>query len=385
MSARTVGWSVLGLIVAAIAVGSAAAEEVTCSVHGPEDSHLGAYRGHQGHPRRSWTAHMRTGTTHFELAHWVDVHPSHAPKVLPLEGMIGLRRPTHANWYANGFLNIRLASGERVGTVPIEAIRVSEEGARGALEFKWVRAEGTWRAKFIALVADDRLFCEVRHWPGETPAEWEVSLDCYPGRQDPGGERVVTTGARELENGASEAIDPARECWMALTDRVWDPAHGLGDGGATLIFAPEDVSAANVEVTDYPVHVDLAPAGDRMRLVVRESFQETPNAELVAGLRASADERLADLRQLRFAHRSVFSDDWQDRHEEIQELLAALDGPDAEADRARDLAETIERLTAQLRADPAAAGPDAESQLADAMQAQRELLWELRWDELLRP
>ncbi len=376
------------LLVAAMTTASvapAATGEVTCEVTGPTEGQLGAYKNHEGHPRRGWQAHMRTGTTHFELKHWVDIHPSHKPRVLPLEGMIGLNRPTHANWYANGFLDIRLGSGELVGTAPIEALRVSESGTRGAIEFKWSRPEGVWRAKFIALPNDDRLFCEVRYWPGEKQVGWDVRLDCYPGRQSGGGNRVVTTVASELHNGDATELAPADEWWMALSDRVWDPANGLGEGGATLIYAPEDVSATSVEVTDYPVHVGLTPAGDRIRMVVRESFEDTPNAKLIADLRDSAESRLDDLRQMRFVHRSVFADDWVERQEEIETLLERLSGPEKDAQRARELTDTIERLTTELQTNAQQAGPDAESNLVEALRAQRELLWKLRWDELLRP
>ena len=108
----------LVLVGMASALGPASAAEeasrVMASVDGPKQGRLGRYRGHEGHPTVRYTARINTGATTFGLVHWADVDKSHAPKVLPLEGMIGLSHPTPQNWYTNGFMRLYVGQ-EQVG------------------------------------------------------------------------------------------------------------------------------------------------------------------------------------------------------------------------------------------------------------------------------
>ncbi|MEA3402373.1 MAG: hypothetical protein U9R79_14140 [Armatimonadota bacterium] len=369
--------------VIALAAWAVAAEDaVTVSVSGPTEGHLGAYRNHEGHPTRRYEASLNTGATRYRFNHWVDVHPDHRPKVLPLEGMIGMTAPTGANWYGNGFLNIHL-EGEQVGTVRVRAVREMESGARGSVDFEWRRPEGTWRVRFLALPQGVRLFCSVRYFPAGPPADWRLRLVCYPGRQTRDGHRMTTTAARTLEQTSTVELRRAGEWWLAIYDSVYDADHGHSDGGTAMIYAPEDVSAAKLEVTDYPVTVWLTPSGQQVRLIFWGSFFGSSNAEIVEEMQRTAEQHLEALRGTRFIHRAVFADDWRERQAEIDRLLEALGHPADPGQRAREVQREIAEIVSRLRERPGEAGPDDEPRLLDLLQRQEAVLWDMRWEELL--
>ncbi len=362
---------------------AAAAARVVASVQGPMQGMLPRYRGHVGHPTVRYTATLNTGAATFRLLHWVDADQSHAPKVLPLEGLIGLSRPTPQNWYAQGFLRL-FVGNEQIGETPVKSVRVSEDGERGAVVFDWERKEGTWRVTFVALPMGKSLFCSVRYFPAGDPVDWRIRLANYPAGATRDGEREIATAQRKVKQVAKAQLSIADEWWVAYYDNVHEYGKPKSEGPSALVYAPEDVKACDVQVGSYAVTTILRPSGREVRMILWDSFFGMKNAEAVAYMRRTADAQLAALRGMKFVHRSVFSDEWRKRRTEIATLLEAMGNPAKESKQAADLHRILAERVQRLRKTSDQATPSDEVELVQELKQQQDLLWRLRWDELLR-
>jgi len=344
---------------------------------------MGSYRGHEGHPKVSYKATIDTGATRFGLTHWVDTDKSHAPKVLPLEGMIGLPRPASQNWYAGGFMRLYVGK-EQVGEVMVKSIRATEQGARGAVVFDWERPEGTWRVTFIALPKGKSLFCSVRCFPKGKPADWRIRLLNFPAGATRDGEREVATVKRTVKQKDKADLNPADEWWVAYYDNVHKVGTPKSEGPSALVYAPEDVAACEVNVGTYGVTTVLRPKGPEVRMILWDSFFGMKNAEAVAHMKQTADAQLASLREMKFVNRAVFGNEWRKRQAEMEKLLAALENPKQESEQSATLHAQIAELVKRLAEKPEEAKPDDETRLVDLLKDQEKLLWYLRWEELFK-
>jgi len=384
---RTRRAAALALVAAGLALGREAVPadraRVLANVEGPTAGTLGTYRGHEGHPMVRYNARIDTGATSFRFTHWVDVDKSHAPKVLPLEGLIGLSRPTPQNWYAQGFMRLYVGE-EQIGETPVKSVRVSEDGARGVVVFDWERKEGTWRVAFIALPMGKSLFCSVRHFPSGEPAPWRIRLTNFPAGATRDGEREIATATRSVKQVAKAELSLAEEWWVAYYDNVHEYGTRRSEGPSALVYVPEDVKACDVQVGSYAVTTMMRPTGHEVRMILWDSFFGMKNAEAVAYMRDTAPAQLAALRGMSFAHRSVFSDEWRERRTEIKTLLEAVASPAKESKQAADLNRAIADRVLRLRKTPEKATPSDEVKLVQELKQQQDMLWHLRWEELLR-
>lgn len=383
LTAALVTWpAVLAAFSAVWGADDAAPLFVTGEAYGPEEAKLGAYTGHEDHPIRRRGVILDNGKAKFHLVTWVDVHPSHAPLVLPLEGMIGLTGPAPGNWYGNGFLDI-FANGEIVGTVEPKSVRVVETGPRGRARFVWQRREGTWSVVFVALPGQEKIFCAVRFWPKDPATALDIRLTCYPGGQFRDGHRVVTTPAGDFEQVTTAELDGKSAWWYAIYDTIYD--YGLGsDGGAAVLFDPDCLGKVRLTVDSYPVMLRLSPPPGlyELRMALWDSFFGRSNAELVAHMRAEAGNLLRELRTVSFDDSRLLAGD-QVQERELDELLARLGDCPAERQRAAELRAALADLRAKVANYPQGLFPDDEDRLLDILQARQKLLWDLRWRELL--
>lgn len=356
---------------------------VSGTTEGPTESRLANYDKHESHPIRRWTVALNNGRFRASFQSWVDVDASHAPAVIPLEGMIGFPEPAGGNWYSNGFMNL-LIGNQLVGTIPPKSVGVLETGERGRARFVWQRPEGTWSVVFVVLPKDDKVFCTVRLFPKNPATPLKVQLTCYPGGQTTDGNRAVTTANRTVEQTNNVEADAANEWWYAIYDTVYD--YGVrGDGGAGVLLAPECLGQSRLEVTGYPVILHLtAPPGKReIRMILWDSFFGKRNAQIVEYLKGNADALLKELQVISFEDRRLYSTQNETEAKAIAEYLARLRQPQPEQAKAEELTKAIASLRDRLRASPGGISPDEEDELLGLFDAQRKLLWDLRWKELL--
>lgn len=355
---------------------------VSGSASGPTESELAAYAGHEGHPIRKWSVSLNNGRFRATLQSWVDVHPSHEPRVLPLEGMLGFPEPAHGNWYSNGFLNLWIGD-ELVGTTAPSSVRVLETGRRGRARFVWEREEGTWTVVFVVLPDDDKVFCAVRMFPKDPDTALKIQLTSYPGGQTNDGNRAVTTALRTAEQVQSIEPDGAQEWWYAIYDTVYD--YGIrGDGGGAVLLDPSCLGQMRLEVTGYPVilRVTGPPGKCEIRMILWDSFFGRQNAEIVQYMKANAEALLTELRAMCFEDRRLRPVGDDEEQKQIAEYLARLGRPEPQCARAAELAKGIAELRERLAGCPAGIPPDEEDKLMDLLEARHKFLWELRWTEL---
>jgi len=383
---RTLSRQMPIVVVLAVVAGAAAlAEEGVVSGYatGPDAGQLGGYASHENHPIRSRGVTFENGRCRTAFITWVDVDPSHAPLVLPLEGMIGFPSPAGGNWYSNGFLDLFV--GEQiVGTVEPKSVRVMETGKRGRARFVWERPEGTWSVIFVVLPGDEKVFCAARFWPKDPAMPLSLRLTCYPGGQTHDGNRAVTTAEGTTDQVETVEMEPARCWWYALYDTVHDYGGG-SDGGAAVLFDPDYLSKVGLVVESYPVMLRPMPAPGKceVRMILWDNFFGKRNAEIVEYLKANADALLKELRSVSFDDPRALSGGEDQEAQQVEALLAKMPNCTAERQRATELAATLTDLRGRLTRTPQGIPPDDEDGIAAALEARRRLLWDLKWRELL--
>jgi len=382
-SCALVGAALLALGGTCLATPAGERPFVSGAAHGPIDSTLGNYAKHERHPIRQWQVRFDNRRCKWQFQSWVDVHESHAPLTLPLEGMLGFPAPAAGNWYSNGFLDLLLA-GERLGTSPPKSVRVLETGERGRAWFVWQRPEGAWSVVFVLLPDDDKVFCCVRVFPADPNTPLDIRLTCYPAGQFHDGLRAVTTAARTVKQTQELDVDLAAEWWFAVYDELYD-AGGRGDGGAAVLLDPSGLGSLGLNVSGYPVCLRVAaPQGRReVRMILWDSFFGKKNAEIIEYMKENAASLLDQLRTMSFGDQRLQSEDTATEAAEIARCLEALPDSGRERSRAEQLAKELAALRARLAASQCGLHPDEEERLAATLEAHRRLMWDLRWRELL--
>ena len=217
----------------------------------------------------------------------VEKHPG-AVDVRAKEGLsgIGLPHPSSSNWYAGGFVDVRI---DRVGLgnhkPALRRIRYGNAG--GELYAQWAVPAGTVTLRFLKLRGEPFFrILGTLDCPSATAAE--VQLRCYPGVTKRTGTRVAWTGTKEqrTSGGLSAGL---QDCWFLLADEQFDLAKQKdgGRGPCAVLFSPSELQSARAHVSDYAVDVSL-----RLRPRVRSfhlalwEFPATTNAQALAAMRA---------------------------------------------------------------------------------------------------
>ncbi|MDD5698526.1 MAG: hypothetical protein PHH77_07900 [Victivallaceae bacterium] len=349
---------------------------VSANVKGPTEAGTWGNRsGHVNHKKISYSATMKTGATVFKFRHWVDADESHAPKVLPLEGMIGLLGAATQNWYANGFLRLYV-NGTQVGETPVKSVRVTEEGSRGAVVFEWERKEGIWRVTFLAFPYGKSLFCSVRYFPPAKSADWQIVLVNFPAGATRDGERAVTTAGRTVKQENKIDLSASGEWWAVYYDNVHEAGTPRSEGPSALVFVPEDVKSCKIDIGTYQVTTTIQPRGNEVRMIFWDFFFGRKNAQAVDYMKETGSDQLKKLRQTRFSNSAIFSEEWKTRQNEIEKFLAELGNPLKESAEAAKLKSKLTELTGRFMKNREK--PDDESEFIHFLEAQKKLLLELQ-------
>ncbi len=377
-------WLLL-LLAAASHAPLAQAAEVRASDEGMKVSDVkeGKFKGHQ-YGNQSFI--LDNGLVRYVLSYHAYVDPSLGDKVLQDdEGYLGLPGPTSCNWYAGGFLFIRV-NGRDIGDVRPSSIRTVENGERGMAQVLWPAPEGQVRFRFLLEPGSDYLACEVAAQPAKDLKDLSLTFRCYPSfftgwfKRD--GWRQVTGPAALVEQGKTADVDPARDSWLLYQDTVFDVAKNPKDseGPCALLYLPEQVQSVRVAPSSYPVTTDLTvkPAAGKVRFAVWE-FPKKTNADALQRMRSGAAAVLERLRGLEFTDRSV-------AHFDVAKERADLEAQLARASEAAGFRKTVAPLLDQIATALAARqGGDlaAEDRASQLIAQYREASWDLKFDALL--
>ena len=251
---------------------------------------------HEGHRSLEWGS-LRLDNTgpayglRYNVCVQKDAHPGMI-EVWPREGGlgIGMTRPTGANFYSGGFLDVRV-DGVSVGPYKAKIERLTYAAAT-AYRFTWDVPAAQVQVLFVGKDGDDRLFVHGQVTPRDVIDSIEASVRCFPSSFGEPRDRWMVTAERELEHGAKALLGPS-ECWAFFLDRHFDEATlpDESQGPCALLFSPRQVRRAMVDVGSYGINtgLELMPGQTSFDLALWE-FPNQANDDALAALRAAVAE-----------------------------------------------------------------------------------------------
>lgn len=351
------------------------------------ESQMGNYPKHENHPTIGIEFRLNTGKLEYGLRYHVCIDKSHAPDVATPEGYIGMFAPSMGNWYHNGFLYVSVNDRD-IGLSRASAVRVPEQGERGMVDIIFPTPQGEARITFLALPGDERLMVRIGLAPAAQAEvkSLKVRTVCYPSGYIKDGDRWITTAERSVQQRHTIEIDPQKEWWIAYYDKVFDPARGKGEGSAAMLFLPEQIAKAKVEVGTYGIinTLEVAPGLNEVRLIFWD-FKGLPNDKAISRIRSAAKRTQDDLRHISFANRNLNPAIWQKMFSEISDLAASLPDRAEQEKRIAALRQEIESLSNTIHAAISASRPPGasdEDKLLDNLKKLEELRWDLRFKAL---
>ncbi len=310
--------------------------------------------------------------------------------VAPVEGYLGMPQPTSENWYGGGFLAISV-NGRDIGADPLKGVHIIETGERGACDVIWDGPDAAVRVRFLALPADDRLFCEIGLEPKTEIRSVALRTSCYPSfftswhKQK--GHRVVESPASKVEEGTKFSLDPQKDWALVFYDTVFDFAAGRGAGPCGLLFLPEQIASGRITVGDYAVPGDFVvhPQVRNIRLIFWD-FKGKSNKDVLAHVKGKAEAFREELRVMSFVNRTLAAFDFAAKKAETDAAVKSAKGTEDFAKQIAAIDSKLGPLCAKVR-EVTQSGQAIPFHLeAEAMQliAEREQVqWKLKFHVLL--
>jgi len=323
------------------------------------------------------------GDTTFRTRYSVVMDPKQKGKAFPSEGYIGMPGPSSCNWYAGGFLFVRI-NGRDIGRTKLHAGVVSETGSRAMADLVWDAEVARVRVRLAGLAGDDKLLCEIALEPKQEIKSLRVLLRCYPSFftawHKRNGDRKIATPAATLKQGDNVTL-PADKHWYGVYyDTIFDVAKGEGHGPCAAMFPPDTFKTVRFGVGSYGVETELTcrPDARRVRLAFWD-FRKQANAAVLDRFRRRAKAWATQLAEFDFTAESVRGFDRKAALAELATLTrsaAVRKQLGAKADTYRKRIEALVPTTGQP-------GILQETELVGLITEYRDFLWELKVAALL--
>ena len=188
---------------------------------------------------------------------------------------LGMPKPSAANWYSGGFLDVVLQGTGLVNVAP-EITTLQRPAGRAGVQFVWPHPAGKVTAQFLTCSFDPYLYVLLELPPGATR---EIKLLCYPNSFAPPRDRWLTTAARDLphRDNLREDLAAAERAWVLYSDRSADPLRPPANGPCGLVLLPDQVAGVRLEMgvaerpdwpamQNYGVLTTVTPAANATRL-----------------------------------------------------------------------------------------------------------------------
>lgn len=188
---------------------------------------------------------------------------------------LGMPKPSAANWYSGGFLDVVL-QGVGLVNVPATSEALALPAGRAGVRLTWPHPAGPVTARLITCSFDPFLYLLL-----ELPAGTgrQIRLLCYPNAFAPPRDRWLTTSRRDLPHcdNLREDLAPDERDWVLYSDRAADPLRAPSNGPCGLVLLPEQAAGVGLEmgvaerpdwppVQNYGVLTTITPAAEARRL-----------------------------------------------------------------------------------------------------------------------
>jgi len=366
----------------------AAEPSVTVSIQ-PLSHHPSDIPPHVGHDCVNQQASLNTGAITYGLQYSACWDKAHETGSGFLEGYLGMPQPSSANWYAGGFLGLKI-NGVDIGATRLSDLWIAEQGQRGNLKFFWDTPQAGVTISLVALPGDDRLFAGVVIHPKTEIKSLSLRLLSYPSyftswnKRD--GDRKIMTATQTYPqaDGKPLTLNPSSQWWLAVYDTIFDPDKGEGDGGAAVAFVPEQVTALTATVGSYacPLELEYKPDTRVIRLCFWD-FNKHGNEESLTKLKATVGPTLELLKGFEFAPLALTQYEVGPKIAGAKGQLGNLPGGEGLLAKLTTQGEELQRLQKQVREGLSPTPAADEKTLQEKLAAFEQLLWDVRFFVLL--
>lgn len=198
----------------------------------------------------------------------------------PWRAHLGMKAPSRANWYTNGFFRPKIGREELAGKA-VTTVHDIIEGDVGKISITWAGDGGTVTSTFELRPGDERLRVTNTFKAKGDAKRWLVELVSYPGSMAGGSKagaafrdneaitptRTLTRQEREDNYGAVTVTLGKDEPWVLFYDKFFDVAKTpelkdrwksqVGEGPCAMAYNPAEVVRAVVKVSNYSCEATL--------------------------------------------------------------------------------------------------------------------------------
>ncbi len=250
----------------------------------------------------------------------------------------------------------------------------------------WQRDDVEVRTTFLALPNDRALFLEVHLFPKAPLKSLVLRIVAYPAAYTTKGERCVVTALKGIVQVNAAQLSPKDEWWMLFQDKKFEKALGHEISGCGMLFLPEEIESAKVDVQSYPIIAEFAskPSLSAVRICLFDLYDMT-NEEAVKFMRANAQRYAELLRSMDFSCRRLRKEVWAKLRATVMEFLPYAKGnPKLQQQVSAIVKETDEAY--ERLAELVAKGQPPKVEIEDKILANLErleaLIWELKFERL---
>ena len=385
MRARLVLMCMAIMMTAAMAAAEQAAVGVSLQ---PAQERIRANDGnHPSHRVREQQANFNLGTINYAIRYLICIDEAHGGGVAPIEGYIGMPRPCSENWYAGGFLVIKL-NGKDIGTTPLSSMMVVENGSRAMLDMVWRAEAADVRVRFIGLPGHECLMCEIAIEPKTEITSVDLGLRCYPSYytswHNRDGARRIQTPTELVIQDAPVTVPLAENWWGVYYDETFDVAKGEGRGPCSMLIVPDEGGEIRFAPGDYSVNTGIHLPGEttRVRMALWD-HKGLANADALAHVRGQADALRTLLDEADFTPTAVREFDPAKVRAQVEQALASEQVRTALADEIEQIQKWLDSHAVeagQLTGEP---GVAAQEDLLRSRDLYNGFKWQLLLQELL--
>lgn len=263
------------------------------------------------HRLREQVATFGFGPHSYAIAYRVAIPPKEkdTDRVVPIEGYVGMPRPSSCNWYHGGFLAISI-NGHDIGTTPITSMMAVESGERAIVDMVWETDQADVRVRFLGLPGQDYLATEITIDPKQEITSIGLLLRCYPSyftsHHKRVGARRIKTPSAIIAQGNKTTLPAAENWWAVYYDEIFDTANGEGEGPCAVLMPPGEASEIAFDPGSYAVSTSITyPPETRTIHLALWDFRGATNAEALKRVETGAEQVSQMLTETDYRPRTV--------------------------------------------------------------------------------
>ncbi len=341
------------------------------------------------HTLREQVATFGFGPRSYAIAYRVAIPPKEKDtgKVVPIEGYIGMPRPSSCNWYHGGFLSISI-NGQDIGTTPLTSMMGVESGERAVVDLVWETEQADVRVRFLGLPGQDYLATEITIDPKQEITRIAIALRCYPSfftahhKRD--GARRIKTPSALIEQGNKTTLPAPDNWWAVYYDEVFDVANGEGDGPCAVLMPPGEASEISFDPGSYAVSTSITyPPQTRTIHLAFWDFTGATNAEALTRVETGAEHVGRMLVETDYRPRTVQEFNVAETRELLESILKSDEAREALQDDIGQIQTWLTDYAPALERPDQQTGVVAEERLLRSIDMFQSFKWRVKLYELI--